>query len=114
MYACTVPPNSSTARLMRLTHSPIRAFTPSGPRRSPSAVDPTTPANRPVSGRSSSARATATDRSSVASDGWDEGVLPSGPAEPDATGGRGVPQDGQNRAPGGTGAPHVGHGAGMS
>src|SRR5438105_10646661 len=54
MYAWIVPPNSSTVRLMRETHSPINAFTSSGPSRSPKPVEPTTSANRAVTGRSSS------------------------------------------------------------
>ena len=43
-----LPPNCSTARLMRLTHSPITSLTSSGPRRSPSVVEPTMSAKSAV------------------------------------------------------------------
>jgi hypothetical protein len=44
----------STARLIRLTHSPIRALTSPGVSRSPNAVEPTMSANRAMTGCSSS------------------------------------------------------------
>src|ERR671937_1223407 len=59
MYACTVPPNSSTTRLIRVTHSPTSAFTSSGLSRSPKPVEPTMSAKRAVTGRNSSPAAAA-------------------------------------------------------
>ena len=56
MYACTMPPNCSTAWLIRPTNSPITSLTSSGLRRSPSVVEPTMSANSAVTGRSSSCR----------------------------------------------------------
>src|SRR3990172_2208154 len=53
-YACTIPPYSSTARLIIVTHSPTSALTSSGVSPSPSAVEPTMSAKRTVTGRSSS------------------------------------------------------------
>src|SRR5205823_4785816 len=53
-YAWTVPPNSSTAPPRRVMHSPTSAFTSSGSRRSPSAVDPTMSAKSAVTGLTSS------------------------------------------------------------
>src|SRR5205823_10366978 len=53
-YAWIVPPNSSTAPLTRVTHSPTSAFTSSGSRRSPSAVEPTMSAKSAVTGLTSS------------------------------------------------------------
>src|SRR6266508_2862711 len=71
---------------MRLTHSPTRAFTSPGPSRSPSAVEPTTSANRAVIGRSSSP-----------SPGG--GMAVPGPGATASSAGTGVPHAGQNRAP---------------
>ena len=53
-YACTVPPYSSTARLIIVTHSPTSTLASSGSSRSPSAVEPTMSAKRTVTGRRSS------------------------------------------------------------
>ena len=53
-YACTMPPYSSTARLIIVTHSPTSTFASSGSSRSPSAVEPTMSAKRTVTGRRSS------------------------------------------------------------
>src|SRR5207344_427493 len=54
MNAWITPPKSSTARLIRVTHSPTSALTSSGPSRSPRPVDPTMSANSAVIGRISS------------------------------------------------------------
>ena len=54
MYACTMPPNCSTAWLIRLTHSPMTSLVSSGLRRSPRLVEPTMSANSAVTSRSSS------------------------------------------------------------
>src|SRR6266545_1659966 len=91
-----VPPNSSTARDMRVTHSPTRAFTSSGPRRSPSAVDPTTSANRAVIGRISSPSLP-----------WGRGTAVPGPGTTASSAGTGVPHAGQNRAPEGIRVPQA-------
>src|SRR6266498_427028 len=83
---------------MRVTHSPTRAFTSSGPRRSPSAVDPTTSANRAVIGRISSPSLP-----------WGRGTAVPGPGATASSAGTGVPHAGQNRAPAGIRAPHATH-----
>ncbi len=88
MYAWTWPPYSSTARLMRVTHSPTSAFTSAGESRSPSDVEPTTSAKSAVTGRSSSVAPTAWKA-------WAEGVSA-------------APHSGQKRATGGDSTPQAG------
>ena len=78
MYDSTTPPYSSTARLMRVMHSPTRAFTSSGRSRSPSPVEPTMSANSAVTGRSSSTPDADTDRRSSAAPHDPQVVAPGG------------------------------------
>ena len=92
MYDSTTPPYSSTARLMRVMHSPTSAFTSSGRSRSPSPVEPTMSAKSAVTGRSSSPPEAETVRRSS-----------SAPHDPHTvtSGGASLPHDGQisNRPP---------------
>src|SRR3954471_20126431 len=99
---------------MRLTHSPTSAFTSSGPRRSPSPVDPTMSANSAVIGRISSpscegparAVAGASGAGGVVASGAGGGGGDSEERSPAAGCSTGVPHFGQNRLPAGMAEPH--------